>query len=71
MVLYIDKDGALIAAVDGRLFHTGIQRAIKSVLVGIYKSGGYKDVRHATMLWDFVVLKVWRQNSLGKGKATK
>ena len=34
----MDKDGA-VTAVDGRLFHTGMHRPKKRVLVGINKSG--------------------------------
>ena len=34
----MDKDGA-VTAVDGRLFHTGMHRPQKRVLVGINKSG--------------------------------
>ena len=68
VVLITGKEGALIA-VDGRLFHTGIQRAIKSTCR--HQQKGRVKGRMSVMLWNFVVVKVLRQNSLGESKATK
>ena len=67
MVLNTGKDGALIA-VDEKLFHTGIQRAIKSTSRQQQK-WPRMYISHAPGLRGREGVKTL--NSQGKGKATK
>ena len=59
------NERAVTAAVDGRLFDTGIyiEQRKSTCIVGI--KGGKKLY---VILWDFLVQEELRDNSLGKGK---